>query len=376
MERSRGMVQHFRGDGEPVTGSLSHTATWRRDSNDGSYSPIWICDMKSSHFATPPRGLGKWRSDSKMRELPWKRRTVTVSLLRCFRLASPTASWHLSASAADGKDRSHLSWSGKKAMHAGLRWLVVIVLLSGCRGPQIGQEPPHVPAAEVAPVADTALQLEWIEARPRWERYGAEGALSFMPLEKCDSSIWPQLHTAIEQEIRRLPNPPRRAILQLRSFRVVILDKERLRAEQEEEMNWVLRYESDAQDDLLGSLLGTLFSTIIKLDLVLMRDGLFDVAQRQGWVKKPPRQLGEQYDPDITCDIKVDITLEWTGKRQEVELHSLLNGGPPTGNDSRYCGDRIQATIQGAIVNLVTEWRRKSGLPFPWARKRGRGPFS
>src|SRR5262249_52661221 len=66
-----------------------------------------------------------------------------------------------------------------------------------------------------------AFPLSIDDQRPAWEKHSQDYRVEFVALEECIDPCWNLLADALQRETSRWPEPPCRATLELRSFRVV-----------------------------------------------------------------------------------------------------------------------------------------------------------
>jgi hypothetical protein len=84
------------------------------------------------------------------------------------------------------------------------------------------KQPPHDGAAEVSQSRTAlAFPLSIDDQRPDWEKHSQDYRVEFVALEECIDPCWNLLADALQRETSRWPEPPCRATLELRSFRVV-----------------------------------------------------------------------------------------------------------------------------------------------------------
>jgi hypothetical protein len=253
-----------------------------------------------------------------------------------------------------------------------LCWAVLLMFSAGCKsfplapGPEIGLAAPP-------PVGAGAFPLEVVDARPAWERRYYEGDISFLPLENVTPSPWPHLQRELDNQFAEMPDRPCRGKLVVRSFRVIVNDEERVQAAEEErhqaeqerkdrdrETNRQLREAGmrvkDDDDDPLGEIFGEAMTEVVVELGKLAYGGLKTLATGKRTLRGPPRQLGEDYGPDATCQIKATATLEWPdGRSEHRDLCVTVNSAVLEKSDgSRYPGRDLPGLVQATLQRLAT----------------------
>lgn len=234
------------------------------------------------------------------------------------------------------------------------------LLLLGCLSAPVAQAAAPVPSE---PSARPPLPLSIEDQRPDWERHSKDCTIEFIALEDCAAPPWSLLTDPIQQATSSWADPPCRATLELRSFRVIV------RQSGGGWGNWnpgPLKGSFPAHGDakaaaFFGVVVLTVGAVVVTAAVVTGTVGGL-VGYRRSRLG-PPYIIGNEYPTGITSEVKGDLVLSWSdGRTQATEVAGVVNGGPRDQNATSYMGDEIDALIKSAIQELGRDWLAKNNL--------------
>ena len=242
----------------------------------------------------------------------------------------------------------------------GLLWsIVAVALLAGCAELPLATGPSY--ALAPGPLADPAavLPIEVRDVRPAWERQyrapsqkpeGYRRAIGFLPLENFDPPLTERFRAIVERHAAAQPVAPTWGEIEIRSFRVVVNNVEKLRLRYEELCGGANSRTafgigvSDSDAVTVGfsvgmgtpDRFGPRFGPHHPLPPHPIEQAAFEqnrrsiIADGKRLLIGPPDELPMHYGPGVTCSIDASVALHWSdGRSGTYDIRIVRESNPP-----------------------------------------------
>jgi hypothetical protein len=254
-------------------------------------------------------------------------------------------------------------------------WLVL--LLAGCQSKPIYRGPNYSlnefpDQAVVGPVA-----VDFVDARPFWEKRYYEGGTAFVPLENLRPSPLPLLTEEIQREARCLPTPPNRVIVKLSSFRIVMRDNKQEEADKAVAEKQQQELDDAEPSEIFGTIVGIVMEGCVRTIIEECRLNIEEWKQKELHLQGPPRQLDGHYELGVSCEIRAVASLEWSnGQRRDVPLRALVAGEELTPDTGVPYGknNNVRAAVFAACSQIAAECKQGILQPNATAEKPHEAP--
>ena len=269
-------------------------------------------------------------------------------------------------------------------MHRPLLALAALsATIAGCAELPIAAGPSYSVAPCSALDITAVMPVEIRDARPAWERQyhaphrkpeGYRRAIGLIPLENFTPSVRDQIRTLIEQHAAALRPVPTWGELEIRSFRVVLNNTEKLQLRYEEMLEaerrngrWNFAV-SDSGGVSVGVGFGVghdRFHTPVGFGpapfppppppatFEQTRRSMIAAGERK--LIGPPDELPMRYGQGVTCEIEAAVTLHFSDGRSETRELNVMHHAPPQDVLVYESENDVPKTVEGALADFAAQ---------------------